>query len=119
MRWISLCLTFVGFLGTTAAAQEKKEAKHSGKPLNSVLGGEAGTASMRVRPIQIVSSDNMPGGLPVGMLPTEPDMMIDQPSNGGAGFIVYYLVEGRDIDRFDSLTVNAIRTREGIDLSKH
>jgi hypothetical protein len=53
------------------------------------------------------------------MLPVEVAMSGYHPNNGGAGFQVSYLVEGRDILRFDSLTVTAIRTPEGIDISRH
>ena len=52
------------------------------------------------------------------MLPMGIESIGYQANNHPVGFQIYYLAEGRDIVRFDSLVIEAIKTPEGIDISK-
>ena len=76
---------------------------------NLAPGGDGGKPSMRVRPIQIISCDNLPS-----------EMAIDaKPMGYQPGFQVFYLVEGQDIAGFDSLAIESINTPEGVDIWKY
>jgi len=79
-----------------------------------VLAEEGGRPSMRVRPIQMTSWDNVPPGLGLPMSASS-----YQPRGQQPGFQVSYLVEGQDIAGFHSLTIETIKTPEGVDISKY
>jgi hypothetical protein len=75
---------------------------------HAVLGADADSPALRIRPIQIVSCGGMPEGLPFNV----------QPPLYKPGLQVYYLLEGQGIAGFDSLEIDAIKTREGVEISK-
>ena len=69
---------------------------------------DADSPALRIRPIQIVSCGDMPEGLPFSV----------KPSGYKPGLQVYYLLEGQGIAGFDSLEIDTIKTREGLEISK-
>jgi hypothetical protein len=75
---------------------------------HAVLGADADSPALRIRPIQIVSCGDMPEGLSFNV----------KPSGYKPGLQVYYLIEGQGIAGFDSLEIDTIKTREGVEISK-
>ena len=73
-----------------------------------VFGDDPEPPVLKVRPIHFVSSDTIPLEVDRRVLPT----------GLKRGFEIYYLVEGKEIAGFESLTLESIKTPKGVDLSR-
>ena len=107
---------------------------------NHLFGMDDGKEPFRIRPIQILSRAEVPKDLPLEMRPggldtilhggvdCEPGLIPGPPLVPIApndddffypvGFQIWYLIEGRDIVCFDSITIDSISTPEGRDISR-
>jgi hypothetical protein len=79
--------------------------------MGAVYAQEAGQPSVRARPVQIVSCDDLPARL---------DFKV-KPMGYKPGFQIYYLLEGENLVgiKKDSLVLDFIKTASGSDISKH
>jgi hypothetical protein len=95
---------------------------------NLAFGEDDGKATIRIRPIQILSRAPVPKDIPVEMRPSglSPAHLDDkEPITRNllddflypTAFEIWYLIEGRNIVSFDSMTIDSISTPEGHDIS--
>jgi hypothetical protein len=73
-------------------------------------GEEAKDSQFRIRPVQIISMDQLPEDLEIG---AKNSLAMIRP-----GFQIHYLIQGKDIAFFDSVVFDKMTTLEGIDISK-